>query len=638
VVDVVNGIAAADCPAVDELLAFSHGTLPPEAGDRIVLHLEHCNNCTQLLETLHECPDAILLDLRQPVPLEAFTDGATGTVAKVLNSIDFRALRSSAAAPPEQLGDYRLVKKLGQGGMGTVYQALHILLNKTVAIKVLSEHRLGKPRALARFRREMQAIGSLDHPNIVLATDAREENGVHFLVMEYVAGIDLAELVRRRGPLPVAIACAIISQACKGLEYAYAKGGLVHRDLKPANLMLTHDGCVKVLDLGLARWIADEQPDLGGEPLSGVDELMGTADYMAPEQWLSSNVDIRADIYSLGCTLYYLLTGQPPYGTAEYDSSGKKMLAHTRTPMPPIRQRRPDVPESLARVLSQMMAKEPAQRPARPAQVVELLAPLAAGAELTALVRNTPASADPRLPPLGSASLPWSKRRTVLVGLLAILLPTLAAAFTLWFLPTTSSTPANGSSIPLAIRLRIQRLEETAGQFFSYELGQDEFSACFDDKVQVYVDFSEPAYAFLLAFNPNGKEQLCIPNLQEQVPERRNKLDYPSADAAFKLNDGVGLQVFAVIASRQPFPAYAEWESHRPALRWLHLPAKEGVIWRGDGERLEPVLRSSDERGEVVPLTEQAPLRALLQSLRAAPGVEALAAEAFPVLHKQGGK
>src|SRR5688572_22053119 len=217
----------------------------------------------------------------------------------------------------EDLGmirDYRLVARLGQGGMGTVYRALHSRLGKVVAVKVLPPD-LMQADAVSRFQREMRAVGKLHHPNIVQAFDAGEHEGTHFLVMECVDGCDLHSLVKQRGPLSIADACEIVRQAAVGLQHAH-QHGLVHRDIKPSNLMLSEEGQVKLLDLGLALI---QGPTNQGGDLTMACQVMGTPDFVAPEQASDSHsVDIRADIYSLGCTLYYLLSGAPPYLPPEF--------------------------------------------------------------------------------------------------------------------------------------------------------------------------------------------------------------------------------------------------------------------------------------------------------------------------------
>lgn len=225
-------------------------------------------------------------------------------------------------------------KKLGSGGMGTVYRAVHRKLNRTVALKLLPQDRFQSRDAVARFEREMQAVGMLQHPNIVAAHDAGEVDSCHFLVMELVDGEDIGHLLSRTGPLPIAEACEIARQAALGLQHIF-ENGLVHRDIKPSNLMLASprqrnaQPTVKILDLGLALL----DPNQLGAPreLTSTGQVMGTVDYMAPEQGLDTHsVDIRADLYSLGATLYKLLTGRAPLEDPRYNSMMKRLIALDR--------------------------------------------------------------------------------------------------------------------------------------------------------------------------------------------------------------------------------------------------------------------------------------------------------------------
>ncbi len=290
---------------------------------------------------------------------------------------------SAAQAPLNQLGEYNLLEKLGEGGMGAVYKALHTELDRLVAIKIMRKDHMREDWAVARFRREIKAVGQLDHPHIVRAYDARKIADTHFLVMEYVDGLDLNELVDRGGPLPPADACELIRQAALGLQCAH-EHGLVHRDVKPSNLMLNRHGQVKILDLGLARVRAAS--GLSGE-MTAVGQVMGTPDYMAPEQLSDSHaVDIRADIYSLGCTFYKLLKGQAPFSGSQHQSLLAKMRAHVEQMPPPIEQFRKDVPAELNLVLGRMLAKAPKQRFATPAEVAHALDHLVRGCDPRALL------------------------------------------------------------------------------------------------------------------------------------------------------------------------------------------------------------------------------------------------------------
>jgi serine/threonine protein kinase len=280
--------------------------------------------------------------------------------------------------PGSVLGDYRLEGRLGRGGWGEVYRARHLWLDREVALKVIAPSRLASEPAAARFSREMRAVGKLDHPHLVRATDARRVGPWHLLVMELLDGIDLERLIRRVGSLSVADACEVARQAAEGLQHAHERG-VVHRDVKPSNLMLTRGGTVKVLDLGLARLQGV------GEGLTPTRLAMGTPDYMAPEQVQESRgVTPRSDLYSLGCMLYHFLAGRPPFHDSP--TTIDKMLSHRSTPAPPLCEWRSDLPEGLVGVLDHLLAKDPADRPGSAREVSEAMRPWCLGADLSGLL------------------------------------------------------------------------------------------------------------------------------------------------------------------------------------------------------------------------------------------------------------
>jgi formylglycine-generating enzyme required for sulfatase activity/serine/threonine protein kinase len=289
------------------------------------------------------------------------------------------------------LGNYVVLDKLGQGGMGLVLKAQHRRMERVVAIKVLSPSVTKTPAALARFQREVKAAAKLEHPHIVTAYDADEAGGTHFLVMQYVDGTDLSALVKQSGPLPLEKALSCVLQAARGLEYAHGRG-VVHRDIKPANLLLDRDGTVKILDMGLARLdSAGEQQD----ELTGSGQIMGTVDYMAPEQALSTkSADRRADIYSLGITLWYLLTGKPAYTG---DSAMAKLIAHRERAIPSLRAACPTAPESLDAVFARMVAKTPEARYQTMAEAIADLERCRGGQEVTAPSVSSAPGEDSRL-------------------------------------------------------------------------------------------------------------------------------------------------------------------------------------------------------------------------------------------------
>jgi tRNA A-37 threonylcarbamoyl transferase component Bud32 len=265
------------------------------------------------------------------------------------------------------LGRYKLLKHIGSGGMSSVYLAEHTLMHRLRAVKVLPKGRVHDSSYLARFIREAQATAALNHPNIVRAYDVDNEGDTYYLVMEFIEGRDLQNVVKQDGPMPLETACNFIAQAAEGLSYAHANN-LIHRDVKPANLLVDGKGVVKILDLGLALFSDDEKASL---TVAHNENVLGTADYLSPEQAVNSHkIDMRADIYSLGCTLYYFLTGQPPFS----DGTLAQRIAKHQTTMPDdIRKKRPDCPRDLVDICEKMMQKRPERRYANMRQVADAL-------------------------------------------------------------------------------------------------------------------------------------------------------------------------------------------------------------------------------------------------------------------------
>jgi serine/threonine-protein kinase len=292
------------------------------------------------------------------------------------------------------LGPYVLLDLLGEGGMGQVYKAFHRILKAVRAVKVIRPERLASPEAVDRFYREVEAVAKLHHPNIIHAYDAGQVGGVHYFVMEYVEGVDLGKLVQQRGALPTGEACEYVRQAAEGLQHAHERG-LVHRDIKPSNLFLVPaEKRVKVLDLGLARV---SRPDDGTSQSALTQDgvMMGTADFMSPEQARDSHyVDIRADVYSLGCSLYQLVTGRVPFPGGTFM---EKMIRHWTHEPEPVGRVRPQVPGPVAAVVARMMAKRPEDRFQTPGEAAAALAPFCQAA--TAFSQDTQ-----RLPPSASAT------------------------------------------------------------------------------------------------------------------------------------------------------------------------------------------------------------------------------------------
>jgi serine/threonine protein kinase/Tfp pilus assembly protein PilF len=393
----------------------------------------------------------------EPLPLEPGpAAGDPPSEAETMAPLPALGLDSSGPAPPSGNGaatpaapaapgspsipGYEILGRVGEGGMGQVYKARHVRLDRVVALKVIHPERLGSPDAVRRFYREARAAARLLHPNLITVYDVDEAGGIHFLAMEYVDGVDLGRLVRDRGPLPVARACEYARQAAEGLQHAHERG-LVHRDVKPANLLLTADGRqVKILDLGLARLDAAAPAGEGTSELTQSGTLMGTPAFLAPEQARDAHrADIRSDLYSLGCTLYYLLTGRQPFPG---QSLAEVIVQHQLDEPEPVTRLRPDVPVGVDAVLRRTMAKRPEDRYQTPAELAAALAPFcAAPASDPTLFLPRPAPplgpdpatlryAEPslrlrRLPPLDPGR---AKRRRLLLAGAVLLVPLLCCS------------------------------------------------------------------------------------------------------------------------------------------------------------------------------------------------------------------
>jgi tRNA A-37 threonylcarbamoyl transferase component Bud32 len=351
-------------PTPRHLADFALGKLPDEQAQAVARHLAGCPACRAAVDA--QAPDAFVHELQTAAPRPS-----------PLPSTELHHSPPPSSDLPPEFADsprYRLLEKLGQGGMGAVYKAEQLSLHRVVAVKVLRPDIVDNPDAVRRFRQEVKAAGKLQHPNIVTAHDADQAGDSHFLVMEYVDGYSFDKLVARAGPLPVKDACQLIRQAALGLQHAHEMG-MVHRDVKPHNLMLSRGGLVKILDFGLAQLPREGKTH---RP-TAVHAFLGTPEYVAPEQAADArDADIRADVYSLGCTLYFLLAGRPPFLS---DTPLDMVLAHVHDDPLPLPQLRPEVPAELWAVVARMMAKDRAQRFATPREVAEALRPFAAPAQ-----------------------------------------------------------------------------------------------------------------------------------------------------------------------------------------------------------------------------------------------------------------
>lgn len=289
------------------------------------------------------------------------------------------------------IGKYKLLERIGVGGMGQVFLCEHMLMQRRVAVKVLPPAKAEQPAALGRFYREARAAGSLQHPHVIRTHDIDQEANLHYIVMDYVDGSNLMDIVKKFGPMNIDRAVSYIRQAALGLDYAF-RSGLIHRDIKPGNILIDRKGVARILDMGLARFYKDHSDQLTMKYDDKI--VLGTADYVAPEQVANSHsVDIRADIYGLGATLYFLLAGHPPFPVG---TVSQKLLWHRMKDPTPIQQLRPEVPDGLAALVTRMLSKDPKARPQTPAQVA---------AELeTWLAPNTPLPSEEEMPQLSPAA------------------------------------------------------------------------------------------------------------------------------------------------------------------------------------------------------------------------------------------
>ena len=367
-------------PTDETLRSFALGKLTDLSSESINEHLMECNDCRKRVAEMSS--DSFLQRVRDAQkPAGKSTSGqsqAGGT--RTDEATDTWTSSSGDSLPPEltALPGYEIKRKLGQGGMGVVYLAHNRMMGRDEVLKVMGQHHMGYPGALERFLREIRSVAKLQHPNIVTAYHAAQIGQSLLFAMEYVDGHDLSELVKNKGPMPVAHACLFTYQAALGLQHAHEEG-LIHRDLKPNNLILYRKGdkaTVKILDFGLAKAAREgleAELSSAGPSLTGPGAALGTPAYMAPEQITdAATVDIRADIYSLGGTLYFLLTGRPPFlAKTQYEL----FQAHISRIPDPLNLVRPDVPQQLAALVAKMLAKDPAERFQTPGEVAQALKP-----------------------------------------------------------------------------------------------------------------------------------------------------------------------------------------------------------------------------------------------------------------------
>lgn len=400
-----------DCFPSDVLQRYLRGDIDDTLGDSIEQHLRFCEACEDTVSELDLVDDTLIRTLRlkrdalksepqwieKVAALEPNLDHSESPInarSGVLPSVSFEETGVPAGdkAGTRRFGDYDLLGTLGRGGMSVVFAARHRHLGRDVALKILMPASQQHAISRDRFSREMRVVGGLTHPSIIRATDAGEFQGTLYLVMDKIDGVDLKHAERSEGPLSVADVCAIGSQVARGLQHAHSKD-VIHRDIKPSNLMLDRDGNIMILDFGLARVQSGQDVTLQ----TTIGQLLGTLDYMAPEQASGSNVAAQADIYALGATIFKLLTGTAPHGRSADIPIIEFLQRLANDPAPRLDEKREQVPKGLCDLIDSMLHGDPQQRESSAEVVAEQLEEFADGADLEALVSRIPDQFKPTL-------------------------------------------------------------------------------------------------------------------------------------------------------------------------------------------------------------------------------------------------
>jgi serine/threonine protein kinase/tetratricopeptide (TPR) repeat protein len=503
--------------------------------------------------------------------------------------------------PPQQIGRYVILDSLGEGGQGQVFRVVHPALGKELVLKLARKSMAGHPEARERFFREGRLLAACDHRGLVRVVDLDFHGGRPFLVMEHVRGLNLEQYTEHRRPRP-RDAALLVSELARAIGYLHRRG-IIHQDVKPTNVLVDETNQPRIIDFGLARlrhaWAEDPAGSAGG-----------TIAYMSPEQALGREERIgpRTDVFGLGGVLYYLLTGRPVYtGSSRLDVL-QQALKGEQVPPRRVNSR---VPSALERICQKALAPDPNDRYGTADELESALRrfcwrprPLAAGAAALAILALLFVALRPRSERAESLS-----RQS-----------TGAAA------ATTAHTTATALQV-VSLEVMHYRGDRPPKSFGA--IGVSSEPVLFDDDVRINVHLNTPAYCYLLALNPNGKVQLCFPSDSGESPSQSAEIIYPLGDLYFPLSDGVGLQAFAVLASRRALPAFDHWEGRR-GIHWKAVPANTAGIWGYDGRTYEPLgdnPRAQPRRraGEPRQFNE------FCEYAAAFPGIDAVRAIVFPV-------
>jgi serine/threonine protein kinase len=471
------------CPTDDQLNEYVSGRLSKTAHDDVDSHLDACARCHSLVETLDGEVGTIFDVLKEKPAPESTSNAELRHLVQLAKSVRDPNV-ADTVRPGDVLGNYELGERIGVGGMGQVFKAYHRRMKRDVAIKVVAPELLRSANARERFQREVEAAAKLTHPNVVAAYDADEADGHCFLALEFVDGKNLAEIIEAKGALPMGDAVHYVLQAARGLKYAHDQG-IVHRDIKPANLMLVQQppdsgdrhSIVKILDMGLARVVVESNAGQESD-LTNSQAMMGTASFMAPEQAQNPrDADHRADIYALGCTLYFLLTGKHVF-------DGKTVMevvfAHREQSAPRLKDSVSECPPRLEKLFQRIVAKEPAARPQSLEEVIS---------ELEAVLSDRPVQ------PVAKRALSPTRRIAVVVSSIAVV-AVIVIALVVWNgnhsggpKDSAAVTPHEGSPPPGTPV--IEMVEISAGSFLMGATDDDLF-ATQDQKPQHEVRISQP--------------------------------------------------------------------------------------------------------------------------------------------------
>jgi serine/threonine protein kinase len=581
-------MATTPCPDDRDLLPAALDQAVP---DRLRAHLDACPACARRVARLR----AEVRALRSPHstvvhagPPEA--DGSTRTGPE--------PVRAPPVATPAAVGKYPVVGRLGGGGQGEVYRAVHPELRQDLVIK-LARRPLG-PGGIDGdlLAAEGRVLADLRHDNLVRVYDLGVHEGRAFLAMEFVRGCTLEQHAGERRLSPRR-AAALVAEVARAVGYLHGRG-VVHQDLTPRNVLVDESGRPRLIDFGLAR-LRDAWADQADGP-SG-----GTLAYMAPEQARGevANLGPHSDVFALGAVLYFLLTGGPPFvgrDTAEvWDRARRGDFDRAAL-------NAAGVPRRLERICLKAMAREPQAR-------------YRSAAELEAALRR------------GRAARP------IAIAAIACLLlvPGLRAGMLVW--NWLSPTPPAAASPVLIVRFDLEHLADRSGEEVDVgKLGEQSFAVRPGDDVTVDAELSEPAYSYLIAFRPDGVDEVFQPEDAETAPRKTPRPCYPPESEprlAYRLSEGTGLHAFALVVSRTPLPSFRQWKGRHGTPPWQKgLSAAPGVVWSYDGRRLHP-RTGDDRRGQrsagATIRGSGSPIAELAAWLKGIPGVDDVAIKAFRV-------